>query len=74
MEWSQEQETAAKKKVSENSQPLPQEKQGSTVTHTETCASHKLHNRTDNLKITDDFHFIKFNFVCVCDVCYSRGI
>ncbi len=31
MEWSAEQEEAAQKKVQENSQPLPAEKQGSSI-------------------------------------------
>lgn len=31
MEWTEEQEAAAKKKVLENSQPLPPEKQGCIV-------------------------------------------
>lgn len=34
MEWTEEQEACAKKKVSENSQPLPSEKQGFIVVKT----------------------------------------
>lgn len=43
VEWTEEQEACAKKKVLENSQPLPSEKQGVVVVLSDTLSQHEQH-------------------------------